>query len=103
MHAATLVSAAPAAEEMPVGQTPAHVFVVEPVAEKVPAAQSTTTALAVVEHCVVMRLPAEVTAHVLGHAVDTSVPYVEVVLVAEYLPDAHVVHVRSAVVVAGAE
>ena len=68
-----------------------------------PAAQATTTASAVVEHGVVMRLPEEVPVHVLGHAVDTSVPYVEVVLVAEYLPDAHGVHVRSAMVVAAAE
>ena len=45
-----------------------HAFVVEPAAEKVPAAQSTTTASAVVEHCVVMRLPAEVPVHVPGHA-----------------------------------
>ena len=68
MHAATLVSAAPAAEEMPTGHASAHAFVVEPVAEKVPAAQSATTALAVVEHGVVMRLPGEVPVHVLGHA-----------------------------------
>ncbi len=60
-------------------------------------------ALAVVEHCVVMRLPAEVPVHVLGHAVDTAVTYVEVVVDAEYVPDPHGVHVRSAVAVAGAE
>jgi hypothetical protein len=69
----------------------------------VPAAQFSTTALAVVEHCVVMRLPAEVTVHVLGHSVDSAVLSKEGVLVAEYLPDPHGVHVRSAVVVAAAE
>ena len=67
-----------------------------------PAAQSTTTASAVVEHGVVMRLPAEVPVHVLGHAVDTSVLSKEGVLVAEYESDSHGVQVRSAVVVAGA-
>ena len=80
-----------------------HAFVVVPAAEEVPAAQSTTTASSVVEHCVVMRLPGEVTVHVLGHSVDTAVLSREGVLVAEYSPDSHGVHVRSAVVVAGAE
>ena len=56
-----------------------------------------------VEHCVVMRLPAEVPVHVLGHTVDTTVLSKEGVLVAEYLSDPHGAHVRSAVVVAGAE
>ncbi len=50
-----------------------------------------------------MRLPAEVTVHVFGHAVDTSVPNEEGVLVAEYVPATHGVHVRSAVMVAAAE
>jgi hypothetical protein len=69
----------------------------------VPAAQFSTTALAVVEHCVVMRLPAEVPVHVLGHAVDSAVLSKEGVLDAEYLPGPHGVHVRSAVGVAAAE
>jgi hypothetical protein len=69
----------------------------------VPAAQFSTTAFAVVEHCVVMRLPGEVPVHVLGHAVDTAVLYKEGVLGAEYVPDPHGVHVRSAVGVAAAE
>ena len=50
-----------------------------------------------------MRLPAEVTEHVLGHAVDTVVLYEEDVLSAEYVPVPHGVHVRSAVGVAAAE
>ena len=61
------------------------------------------TASAVVEHCVKMRLPAEVPVHVLGHTVDTAVVYKEGVLSAEYVLDPHTVHVRSNVVVAGAE
>ena len=45
-----------------------HASVSEPETEYVPATQASTTALAVVEHCVVMRLPAEVGVHVLGHS-----------------------------------
>ena len=72
-----------------------------------PAAQFSTTALAVVEHCVVMRLPAEVPVHVLGHAVTVFAlfpgPKTEDVLDAEYVFGPHTVHVRSAVRVAAAE
>ena len=81
-----------------------HALVVVPRTEKVPAAQASTMASAVSEHCVVMRFPEEVPVHVLGHAVTTAlVPYSEGVLAAEYLPDPHAVHVRSPVLVAAAE
>jgi len=74
-----------------VGVCVVHAFVVEPAAEKVPSSQSTTTASAVVEHGVVMRLPAEVPVHVPGHVA-------AVVPSAEYVPAAQSTTTASAVV-----
>jgi hypothetical protein len=61
-----------------------HAFVVLPRTEKVPAAQASTTASRVVEHCLVMRLPGEVCVHKPEHGVpNTSMPYTEGIPAAE--------------------
>ena len=62
MHAKTLVSAAPAAEVMPVGQL-VHASVVVPAAEYVPSAQASMTASSVFEHCVMTRSPGPAVEH----------------------------------------
>ena len=81
-----------------------HAFVVLPRTEKGPASHASMRASWVVEHCVVILLPAEVCVHELEHGVsNTSVPYTEGMPAAEKVPVPHGVHTRSNMPPAAAE
>ena len=73
-----------------------HSLVCVPRTEYEPAAHSEIMASAVVVHCVVTRWPGPAVEHVNEHGVPTvSVPYMEGMPTAEYVPVPHGVHPRS--------